>query len=110
MLIFIFFGVFSYIFWKEQIFIVLCFSCLKMEEEQLKGFIVKKLFHHGYIGGRHTDVENLKKSLPSHVKGEVKKAAQELIQEEILIPKLTSYGLHVSLNPRKREEMDRYLQ
>ncbi|MBI1970996.1 hypothetical protein HYS47_04570 [Candidatus Woesearchaeota archaeon] len=33
-----------------------------MEQEQLKGFIVKKLFHHGYIGGKHTDVENLKKA------------------------------------------------
>lgn len=28
-----------------------------MEEEQLKRFIIKKLFHHGYIGGRHTDFE-----------------------------------------------------
>ncbi len=80
-----------------------------MEQEQLKGFIVKKLFHHGYIGGRHTDIENLKKGLPSHVKGDVKEAVHELIQEEILMPKQTSYGLHVSLNPRKREEMEKYL-
>lgn len=80
-----------------------------MEKEQLKGFIVKKLFQHGYIGGRHTDMENLKKGLPSHVKGDVKEAAHELIKEEILILKPTSYGLHVSLNPRKREEIDRYL-
>lgn len=81
-----------------------------MEKEQLKGFIVKKLFHHGYIGGRHTDIENLKKGLPGHVKGDVKEVAQELIKEEILIPKPTSYGLHVSLNPRKRSEVDTYLQ
>ncbi len=26
-----------------------------MEKEDLKSFIVKKLFHHGYISGRHTD-------------------------------------------------------
>ena len=45
-----------------------------MEKEQLKGFVVKKLFHHGYVGGRHTDIENLKKGLPSHIKGEVKEA------------------------------------
>ena len=80
-----------------------------MEKEQLKGFIVKKLFHHGYIGGRHTDIENLKKSLPGHVKGDVKEAAQELIKEEILIPKPTSYGLHVSLNSRMRNEIEKYL-
>ncbi len=81
-----------------------------MEKEQLKGFIVKKLFHHGYIGGRHTDIENLKKGLAGHVKGDVKEAAKELINEGILVPKPTSYGLHVSLNPRKREEIERYLQ
>lgn len=80
-----------------------------MEKEQLKGFIVKKLFHHGYIGGRHTAMENLKKSLPSHVKGDVKEAVKELIKEEILVPKPTSYGLHVSLNPRKRKDIEKYL-
>ncbi|HLC57424.1 MAG TPA: hypothetical protein VJH95_02535 [Candidatus Nanoarchaeia archaeon] len=80
-----------------------------MEQEQLKCFIVKKLFHHGYIGGKHTDVENLKKGLASHVKGDIKKATKELLKEEILIPKPTSYGLHVSLNPHKREEIDKYL-
>lgn len=53
-----------------------------MELEHLKGFIVKKLFHHGYIGGRHTDIENLKKGLPVHVKGDVKEAAKELIKKE----------------------------
>ena len=37
-----------------------------MEKEQLKGFIVKKLFHHRHIGGKHTDV-NLKKGLPGHL-------------------------------------------
>ena len=81
-----------------------------MEKEETKGFIVKKLFQHGYIGGRHTDIENLKKGLPSHFKGDVKKAAKELIKEEILISKQTSYGHHVSLNPRKREEIEKYLK
>ena len=81
-----------------------------MEKEQLKGFIVKKLFHHSYIGGRHTDIENLKKGLPGYVKGDIKKAAAELIKEEVLMPKQTSYGLHVSLNLRKREEIEKYLK
>ncbi len=81
-----------------------------MEQDQLKGFIVKKLFQHGYIGGKHTDIENLKKGLPGHVKGDVKDAAKELVKEGILMIKPTSYGLHVSLNPQKRKEIDVYLQ
>ena len=50
----------------------------------------------------------MKKGLPSHVKGDVKEAAKELIKEEILIPKPTSYGLHVSLNPRMKEKFQKY--
>lgn len=80
-----------------------------MESEQVKGFIVKKLFHHGYVGGRHTDIQNLKKGLPGHFKGDVKAAAAELIREGILLPKPTSYGLHIALNPQKRAEIERYL-
>ena len=81
-----------------------------MQKDVAKGFIVKKLFQHGYIGGRHTDIENLKKGLPSHFKGNIKDAAKDLIKEDILISKQTSYGHHVSLNPRKREEMQKYLK
>jgi hypothetical protein len=81
-----------------------------MEKEQLKGFIVKKLFHHGYIGGRHTDIENLKKGLPGHFKGDVKEAVGELVKEGILMQKPTSYGLHVSLDPRKKGEIESYLR
>jgi len=76
----------------------------------MKGFIVKKLFHHGYIGGRHTDFENLKKGLPSHVRGNVKEVIKELINEEILTPKPTSYGLHISLNIGAKEKFQKYLQ
>ena len=81
-----------------------------MEIEQLKYFIVKKLFHHGYIGGRHTAIENCAKGLPGHIKGDVKEAIKDLIGEGILMPKSTNYGLHVSLNPRKKEEIEKYFQ
>lgn len=54
--------------------------------------------------------KNLKKGLPSHVKGDVKEAAEELIRENVLIPKPTSYGLHVSLNPHQREKIEKYLR
>ena len=78
--------------------------------EELKGFIVNKLFHHGYLGGKHTAVENLQKGLPGHFKGDVKKAVKSLVKEDILMLKTTSYGTHVSLNPKKREKIQKYLE
>lgn len=80
-----------------------------MEIEDIKKFIVKKLFHHGYIGGRHTAVENCAKGLPGHIRGDAKEAIRELMHEEIIIQKPTNYGLHVFLNPRKLEEIEKYL-
>ena len=78
-------------------------------EEQIKGFIIKKLFHHGYWKNRHTSFDNLQKGLPKHVRGDAKAVAKKLIKESILLAKPTSYGLEVSLNPEKREDIMRYV-
>ena len=78
--------------------------------EQQKAFIVKKLFFHHYIGGKHTAIENLRKGLPGHMKGDIKHAVHALVKEEVLLLKPTSYGLQVSLNPEKREVIEQYLQ
>ena len=80
-----------------------------MEDEQIRGFIIKKLFQHGYWGGRHTSIDNLPKGLPSHFKGDAKKVVKSLIKSGIILAKPTSYGTQVSLNPRKKEEIMRYI-
>ena len=77
--------------------------------ESAKRFIVKKLFQKKYIGERHTSIANLPKGLPGHLRGDVKQAAKELIADGILLAKPTSYGLEVSLNPKKMKEIDQYL-
>ena len=79
------------------------------EIQEYKEFIVKKLYHYNCFGAKHTDIENLKKGLAGHLKGNIRPAAKELIKEQILLLKISSYELHVSLNPHKRKEMDKYL-
>jgi len=71
--------------------------------DEIERTLLRKLAKHGYWGGRHTAFENLHKGFPKHLAKEVKKAASKLIRENILIPKPTSYGLHVSLNPQMRD-------
>ena len=71
----------------------------------LKVIILRKLFRLRYVGGKHTDIENLAKGLPTHLRGEAKKVAKELIKEGLLWTKPTSYGFHVSLNPERIEEI-----
>ena len=78
-------------------------------EEEMKKALLRKLAKHGYWGGRHTSFDNLHKGFPKHLTKEVRKIAKELIKENILLPKPTSYGLEVSLNPRMKAEIERII-
>ncbi len=71
----------------------------------IKADILHKLFRKRKWGASHTSVDNLHKSCPSHLKGEYKEVAQQLIREGFILSKPTGYGQEVSLNPLKREEI-----
>jgi len=79
-----------------------------MAEEVAKK-ILAKLYRHGYIGERHTAIDNVPKGFPKHLHGEVKKATKNLIKKGFIIAKPTRYGLQVSLNPRKKAEIERII-
>jgi len=44
------------------------------------------------------------------LRGLAKEVAEELIKEGLLLTKPTSYGLEVSLNPRRKDEIDRIIE
>ena len=75
----------------------------------IKGLILRKLRRHGYVGGRHTSIVNLPKGLPTDLRGEAKEVINELIKDELIIAKPTHDGLHISLNPRKMDEINALL-
>ena len=57
-------------------------------------------------GNSHTSFDNLPKGFPTHLRGDVKDIAKKLIKEKLLLSKPTSYGLEVSLNPKKKKEVE----
>lgn len=59
--------------------------------------ILYKLRRNYYIGGRHTSEDNVIKGFPKHKRGELKKAVKNLIKNDYLISKPTSYGLEISI-------------
>lgn len=77
-----------------------------MDELTLKKTILRKLVFLNKWGGSHTSIDNLPKGFPGHVRGEVKDAAKQLIKENLLLSKPTSYGVEVSLNPDKKKEIE----
>ena len=63
--------------------------------------ILKKLFRHRYIGGRHTEIRNAMKGFPPPLLKEVKEEIKNLIKEGYLLSKMSTGEIHISLNPRK---------
>lgn len=61
--------------------------------------ILTRLFNHGYIGGRHTSKDSIVKNFPKSDRGNAKKALERLIIWNLVLPKKTSAGDHVMLNP-----------
>lgn len=57
---------------------------------------------------KHTNINNLPKGLSNalRVSREVKNAIEELLKEQILLSKPTHYGLEVSLNPKRKKEIE----
>ena len=73
--------------------------------DDIRKRIIKDMFKRKMWAAKHTNIDNLHKSIPSHLKGLAKKVAKDLIKEELIITKPTSYGLEVSLNPRRKNEI-----
>ncbi len=76
-----------------------------MKKSKIVKTILLKLDRLGYWGGQHTSVENLPHGFPSHLRGKVKKVVKKMVRSELLITKPKPDSLHVSLNPRKMDEI-----
>lgn len=72
--------------------------------------ILRKMYFYGYIGGKHTPIDNLQKSFPKHERGNIKGAVKNLIKSNLIIQKSTGYGHHCSLNPRMINEIEKLIE
>ena len=84
---------------------------MELKEVIMKRFL-RKLLNLNIWGGRHTELKNLQKSLPDHLRGckESKEAVKELINKEFLNIKLSTGEKHVSLNSHKQKEIYEFLK
>jgi hypothetical protein len=71
--------------------------------------IVRRMLLSGYVGGKHTAVEQLRRGVRSNRKGGIDDDVKELTKMGFILPKPTHYGLQVSLNPRMLAEIKREL-
>ncbi len=72
--------------------------------------ILRKMLLDRVVGGRHTSADNIPKGFPKHLRGEAKDALKHLIRKGYILAKPTTYGLEVSLNPRRLKEIEELVQ
>ena len=69
-----------------------------MGKETIMKFFLKKLINRNIWGGKHTEIKNITKGLPKHIRGI--KAIKEFITA-----KMATGEIHITLNPRKKKEI-----
>ncbi|GBE19735.1 hypothetical protein BMS3Abin17_00462 [archaeon BMS3Abin17] len=84
---------------------------MDLQKVIMKRFL-RKLMNLNIWGGRHTEIKNLQKSLPTHLRGskESKKAVKELIRKGFLNVKPSTGERHISLNSHKQREIYEFVQ
>jgi len=65
-----------------------------------KKLILLKPLEHGYVGGRHTNEDNIPNGFHPSEYRDVMKAYKEIKREGFLILTPKPDGIHISINPR----------
>jgi len=81
-----------------------------VSDSELKAIILHKLAKKKKWGESHTAFENVSRGVPSHLRGKLKDMAEELIKEGYIVPKPTGYGLQISLNVSRSEEIKKIIR
>jgi hypothetical protein len=80
------------------------------DEDKIKATILYHLRRKRVIGGVHTPFDTITKGFPSHLGKDVKKIAESLIKEGLILTKPASYGLQISLNKNKLQEIEPFIK
>ena len=71
--------------------------------------ILYKLMRLGKWEHAYTSIDNLVKGFPRHKRGDVRKLIPKVIKRGFLHVKPTAYGREVSLNIRKKKEIEEFI-
>jgi len=80
------------------------------DEDKIKATILYHLRKKKVIGGVHTPFDTVIRGFPSHLGKDIKKIAQQLIKQGLILTKPASYGLQISLNKERIIEIEIYIK
>ncbi len=82
------------------------------EYNKIKINILSKLVRRRIWQHKHTSIHNLPKGLPDYLRNNklIKKVIFDLLKENFLLSKPTAYGLEISLNIKKKKEIEEFIE
>ncbi|MCX6748964.1 MAG: hypothetical protein NT076_05160 [Candidatus Pacearchaeota archaeon] len=78
-------------------------------EDKVKATILYHLRRKKVIVGVHTPFDTITRGFPSHLGKDIKKITHELIKNGLILAKPASYGLQISLNKDKLEQIEEFI-
>lgn len=81
----------------------------KISQREAEIFVLDKLLSKRYFGAHQLLEENIPKGKPKQDRKTIQKAVKNLINKGFLLTKKKHYGVHASLDPRKIDEIRKYL-
>lgn len=80
-----------------------------MEEREIIQAIIEKLYRLKYIGGRHTEMTNVRKGMKGISEKDIEHAVKYLVNKGIIQIHIKTKETHVSINPKKMKEVHKIL-
>jgi hypothetical protein len=80
---------------------------MKLSPFIIRQRILSKMVRHNVWGEKHTAYDNIPRGFPKDKWKDVRVELDALIREGIIQTKPTGYGLHVSLNILRKDEIER---
>lgn len=83
---------------------------IKLELNEIDKALLRKLYYYRYIGHRHTSETSALRGFPKHLRKEVRRSLRKLIRLDLIWRYPSAGEMHISLNPRRIEEIRRIIE
>ncbi len=81
-----------------------------MSLDHASEIVLQKMISHRVFGGKHYGMDDLKRGVPTHERGNIEKAIKNLVKKNLILKHPTSYGMQYSLNHNKLDLIGRLLE
>lgn len=82
----------------------------EISDDQIKAWILNKIRSHRFIGGKHTDIKNIRKGAPQEFYKKIDRQLNELRKEGFIVFYIKTGEKHVSINAYALDKVNEFIR